>query len=153
MEVTVWGVSQSQRESDPQTESSVCTAAERVAMTANWVPHCCTTEPLGRTGQLSVEPVLHGVSFFGATRCDCCLSGHLSAEPAVLAAVLLASSILEPTQSHFSLCGRLSREPAGGADVLYPASSLGMVHSHSCSSSLNTSARSQDPAAACSRTW
>ena len=74
VEETVASVSQSHRESAPQIGSSVCAATERVAMTANLVPLCCSTEPLGRTGRLSSEPAdlaaaLLAASFFGLGVC------------------------------------------------------------------------------------
>ena len=89
VEVTVAGVSQSHRESDPLTESSVCTPTEQVAIAA--------TELLGRTGWLSSEPVPLAVSCLGLARSNCCLSGSLSSDPADFAPVLLAASVLELT--------------------------------------------------------
>ena len=41
------------------------------------------TEPLGRTGRLSLEPALLDVSCLGDARSNCCLSGRLSFDSAV----------------------------------------------------------------------
>ena len=114
-------MSQSHREKALHEGFSV-TATERVAMASNLVP-LCSTEPLGGTGRLSLEPVLLAVSFFGLARSNFCLSGRSSSEPADFAA------------------------------VPHSASSFGMTHSHFCSSMSCSSVRSFVPVlfAACSR--
>ena len=48
VEVTIARVSQSHRESEPLTESSVCTATDREAIAANVTPPGCTTDLPGR---------------------------------------------------------------------------------------------------------
>ena len=84
--------------------SSVWVAVEvTVAKVSHTGRACCTTEPLGRTEQLSFGPVLLAVSFFGLARSGCCLSGLLSSEPADFAAVLLAATVFGRARSHFFL--------------------------------------------------
>ena len=89
---SVWWLSN--KESAPQEGSSVCTETERVAMAADLVPLCCSTELLGGTGRLSLEPVLLVVACS-----NFCLCGRLSPEPADFAAVMLTASFLGLTHS------------------------------------------------------
>ena len=70
VEVTVARVSQSHWEKTPQ--EGVFTTTERVAMAANLVPLCCSTEPLGETGRLSLEPVLLVVANTTLVSITCC---------------------------------------------------------------------------------
>ena len=98
-------VSQSHKESSCSTESTVCTATERL------VSHSCSNTSAN---------MLLANSFFGLTSSHFALSGRTSPGPADFAAVLLAASF----------AGRASPDPAVCA-----ASFLGMTHSHFCSSS------------------
>ena len=103
--VVVEVVNQSHRESSYSTEPAVCTATERSATAARLVPQCCSsTEHLGGTGRLSLEPVLLAVSFF-ANRC---LSGRLTSEPADSDDVLCSASFIGMTHSHFCSSSRCS---------------------------------------------
>ena len=79
VEVTAVGVSQSHKEIPPHVGSPVWTAVEWVAMAANLVTFCCGAEPLGR--MLTCEPavlagILHASSLVGTTQSHCCSSSH-----------------------------------------------------------------------------
>ena len=107
VEVTAVGVSQSHKEIPRLAGSPVWTGMERVAMAANLVAFCCSTQPLGRTELLSSEPA------------DACCTLPLSLRgPSPTAALLLV--VLQ-----FEILWQICRPQARGSATVMP--------SHQCS--------------------